>query len=149
MNKEIESFKLEKIFELMHSKDKPLEKCLIPFIWLFKRKRNPLSELIKHKVRLCIYRGKQVKGLDYWNTYAPVVQSSTIRLMMILHMMNGWHCRHLDYVLAFTQASTDTDVFLRIPTGYHVENQDGEDISDRYCLKLMKNCYGTKDAAAN
>ena len=43
----------------------------------------------------------------------------------------------------------DIGVYLRIPTGYHIENQDGEDISDQYSLKLLKNCYGTKDAAAN
>ena len=55
----------------------------------------------------------------------------------------------MDYVLAFTQAPTDTDVYLKIPTGFHVQNQDGEDISDQYCLKSLKNCYGTKDAAAN
>ena len=102
MNKEIKSFKSEKIFELMLIKNKPSEKSLILFIWSFKRKRNLLSELIKHKARLCIHGRKQVKGLDYWSTYAVVAQSSTIRLMMILHMINRWHYRHLDYVLAFT-----------------------------------------------
>ena len=55
----------------------------------------------------------------------------------------------MDYVLAFTQAPTDTDVFLKVPAGFHVDNDEGEDISDQYCLKLLKNCYGSKDAAAN
>ena len=105
--------------------------------------------MIKHKARLYIHGRKQIKRIDFWNTYAPVVQATTTRLMLILHQVNNWKCRHLDYVLAFTQAPTDTDVFLRIPAGFHVENEDGVDITDSYCLKLLKNCYGTKDAAAN
>ena len=52
-------------------------------------------------------------------------------------------------MLAFTQAPTDTDVHLRIPTGFHVQDNNGNDVSNECCLKLLKNCYGTKDAAAN
>ena len=102
MKKEINSFKDEKIFELMLLNKKPAHKSLIPFVWSFKRKRNPIGELIKHKARLCVHGGKQIKGVDYWNTYAPVVQQITTRIMLVLHQVNGWQCRHLDYVLAFT-----------------------------------------------
>ena len=108
-----------------------------------------MGNLIKHKARLHAHGGCQVKGVDYWNTYAPVVQSTTTRIMLILHQMNRWQCRHLDYVLAFAQAPTDTHVHLKIPTGFHAQNKDGVDASDEYCLKLLKNCYGAKDAAAN
>ena len=64
-------------------------------------------------------------------------------------MMNGWQYCHLDYILAFTQASTDTNTFLKAPTGYHIQSKDREDISDQFCLKLLKNYYGARDAAAN
>ena len=102
MSKEIDSFKEKEIFEVIPLKDKLIEKNLIPFIWFFKRKHNPLSDLIKHKARLYIYGGKQVKRIDYWNTCALVVQSSTIQLMIIFYQLNGLNCRHFDYVLAFT-----------------------------------------------
>ena len=65
MAKEISSFKEEKIFEIIPIEPKPKEKYLIPFIWLFKRKRNPIGDLIKHKARLCMYGSCQVKGVDY------------------------------------------------------------------------------------
>ena len=58
MSKEIGSFKEKDIFEVILLKDKPIEKNLIPFIWFFKRKYNPLGDLIKYKARLCIYGGK-------------------------------------------------------------------------------------------
>ena len=85
MSKEIGSFKKEKTFTLISLKDKPSNRSLIPFVWSFKRKRNPMGELLKHKVRLCIHSRKEVKGVDYWNTYAPIVQATMTRLMLILH----------------------------------------------------------------
>ena len=38
---------------------------------------------------------------------------------------------------------------LKVPARFHVDNDEGEDISDQYCFKLLNNCYGSKDAAAN
>ena len=58
MGKEIDSFNKEDIFKLIPIKDKLKHKSLILFIWSFKRKRNLLSNLIKHKARLYIHRGK-------------------------------------------------------------------------------------------
>ena len=63
--------------------------------------------------------------------------------------MNSWHCRHLDYILSFAQALTDTGAYLKIPTGFDIENNDRKDVSDEYYLKLLKNYYETKDTAAN
>ena len=72
---------------------------------------------MKHKARLYTNGTKQVQGIEYWNSYAPVVKCTTIRMMLILHKINGWDCRHLNYVLAFAQAPTDADVFLKMPIG--------------------------------
>ena len=65
MSKDIGSFKEKEIFKVIPLKDKPIEKNLIPFVQSFKRKYNPLGDLMKYKGRLCIYGGKQVKGIDY------------------------------------------------------------------------------------
>ena len=63
MAKETSSFKQEKAFEIMPIGSKPKEKSLIPFMWSFKRKRNPMGNLIKHETRLCMHGGRQVKGI--------------------------------------------------------------------------------------
>ena len=65
MEVEIASFKEENMFKLIPLTDKPKDKILIPFAWSFKRKRNALGELIKHKAHLCINSAKQVFGVDY------------------------------------------------------------------------------------
>ena len=65
MKEEINSFKDEKIFELILLSKKPAHKSLILFVWSLKRKHNPIRELIKHKARLCVHGNKQIKGVDY------------------------------------------------------------------------------------
>ena len=47
----------------------------IMMIWSFKRKRKPDGTLDKHKARLCCHGGQQEWGVNYWDTYAPVVLS--------------------------------------------------------------------------
>ena len=88
MKKEVNSFIEKKIFQIIPLKDKPSHKSLIPFVWSFKQKRNIIGDLIKYKARLYLHGEKQVKGIDYQNTYAPVVQLTIVRIMLILHMMN-------------------------------------------------------------
>ena len=133
----------------MPIENKPQDKTMVHFVWSFKCKINPIGEMIKHKEKLCVHVVKKVKGIYYWNDYAPVVQDTTTRLMSIHHKINKWKCRHLDYVLAFSQERPNTDVCLRILAGFHAENENVDDVSDQYCLKLLKICYGTKDAASN
>ena len=100
-----------------------------------------MGELLKHKARICVHGWMQRKGVDYWHTYAPVVNWSTVRLVLLLTEMAGWESRQIDYVLAFSQAPIDSTVYCRLPTGFHIENgTEGEE----YVIVLEKNLYRTK-----
>ena len=48
-------------------------------IWYFKRNRSPDEILIKHKSRICEHGGIQQWGVNYWETYAPVVDRISVR----------------------------------------------------------------------
>ena len=88
----------------------------------------------------------QREGINFHNKFAPVVNWSTVRLIIMMAEMAGWESIHIDYVLAFSQATIDSDVYLHLPAGFHV---DGEDKNETYFLKLKKNLYETRQAAAN
>jgi hypothetical protein len=45
----------------------------IKTVWSFKRKCRPNGSLLKHKACLCIHGGMQEKGVNFWETYSPVV----------------------------------------------------------------------------
>ena len=123
-------------------------------IWSFKRKRNPFGEITKYKARLCCHGGQTIKGVHYEETFSPVVAWSTVRLMLTLSEVYGWHARQIDFVLAFPQADVKTDIYMHVPEKFRVEK--GKLVLDENAphpskqdnvVKLIKNIYGLADAS--
>jgi len=71
----------------------------------------------------------------------PVVMWPTICFFLITSILKGWYTRQLDFVLAYTQANMETELYMEIPKGFHI---DGD--RTKYVLKLIKNLYGQKQA---
>ncbi len=57
---------------------------ILPTIWSFRRKRAPDWSILKHKARLYPHGGKQIEGEHFWETYAPVINWRTVRLVLSL-----------------------------------------------------------------
>lgn len=126
-------------------------------IWSYRRKRRPDGTLYKHKSRICADGSMQEQGRDFTESYAPVVQWSSVRLCLILATMLGLPTRQIDFTQAFTNANIDEDVFISIPQGWFFDetlNKLVQHADPRYkdllfCMQLVKNLYGTKQAARN
>ena len=117
---------------------------VIPAVWSMKRKRRIMTqEVYKWKARLNVHGGKQIKGVHYWETASPVVRWSSVRLLLTLSILEGWKTRQIDFVMTYPQADISSDVYMAIPPGVQVS--EDEDNSE-YCLLLLKNLYGGKDA---
>jgi hypothetical protein len=66
-------------WEIVRREDVPEGARILPAEWAMRRKRRIMDGSIhKWKARLNIDGGKEVQGLDYWETYAPVASWSTI-----------------------------------------------------------------------
>ncbi len=106
-----------------------------------KRKcRIQTREVYKWKACLNIDGSRQVKGRDYWDTYAPVATWGSIRLILAKAIIQGWHSKQINFVMAYTQAPVEQDMYMEIPKGFEVEG-DGD-----YVLQIHKNIYGQKQA---
>ena len=99
-------------------------------VWAFKRKRNPLGEITKYKARLNAHGVQTKEGIQYFDTYSLVVQWVTVRILMILSILENLHNRSIDFVLAFPQAELECDVFMVMPYRFNC----GE--IGKYVLKL-------------
>lgn len=124
-------------------------KRAIPMVWSMKRKRNPLGEITKWKARLCAGGHRSIEFVDYWNTYSPVVTWSTVRLMITMALINDWHMRSIDFVLAFPQAPVKTDIFMqppKVPQNFKIPDLPRPSDRVTKCYQLVKNLYGLKDA---
>ena len=119
----------------------------IQAIWSFKRKRFPDGTLNKFKARLCAHGGMQQWGINYWETYAPVVNWISVRFLLILSEIAGLESRTIDFVLAFPQADLDVPVYMELPIGMEVPGSEGN--NKFYVLRLRKSLYGLKQASAN
>jgi len=119
----------------------------IQAIWAFKRKRFPNGELNKHKARLCAHGGMQQWGINYWETYAPVVNWISIRFLLVLSEIVGLESQAIDFVLAFPQAELDVPVYMELPIGLEVTGRPGE--GRTHVLRLRRSLYGLKQASAN
>ena len=113
-----------------------------------KRKRYASTgEISKYKARINVDGSKMAKGLHYEETYAPVVAWATIRFFLTLAIINNWHTRQFDFLMEFTQADIERDLYMKLPPRFIIP---GRELSDedrkKYVLKLEKNLYGQKQA---
>ena len=70
---------------------------IIDTVWAFKRKRYPDGTVKKLKARLCVRGFQQIEGVDYDDTYSPVVAWSTARLLLILSTLQNLKTKQIDF----------------------------------------------------
>ena len=75
--------------------DLPLHKP-IRLKWVFKLKKDPEGNVVKHKARLVATGYVQRKGIDYDKVLAPLAHLDTVRLLLALLAKEGWEVHHLD-----------------------------------------------------
>ena len=120
--------------------------------WAFKIKRFPDGLVRKLKSRFCVRGDQQIEGVDFFDTFAPVVQWSTVRLLLVLSLTLGLATKQVDYVSAFCQAPIDEDVYVELPKGWQKLNQMGglkEKFKADHVLKLNRSCYGLRQSPKN
>ena len=98
----------------------------------------------KNKARLCVRGDKQIAGVNYFESYAPVASWSTVRMVMNLAIQRGWATRQVDFSNAFVQATLKEEVYVELPEMFRDDQNHGH--SDGVVLKLHKSLYGLVQA---
>ncbi len=76
---------------LQKRRDVPEDVQIVPSVWSLQCKRDLTTNKVKsHKARLNLHSGKQVYGMNYFETYTPVVTWFAIRLMIIFGIIFCW-----------------------------------------------------------
>jgi hypothetical protein len=86
-------------------------------------------------------------GENYWETYSPVVNMISVKLLLVIAKIHGLESKSIDFVLAFPQADLDIDFWMELPIGF--QTIQDPDHSQLYVLKLKKNLYGLNQASFN
>lgn len=117
----------------------PDDQKVIDNRWVYKIKFRTDGSIERFKARLVVRGFTQEYGIDYRETFSPVVKFTSIRAILALAASKRMTLRQFDVKTAFLNGDLEEDVFMKQPIGY-------DDGSGRVC-KLIKSLYGLKQAS--
>ncbi|UYV77314.1 hypothetical protein LAZ67_15000474 [Cordylochernes scorpioides] len=137
MEEEFDSLIENKIWELV---DPPKNRNIIGTKWVFKTKCNSDGSVERHKARLVAKGYSQQYGIDYEETFAPVVRQNTIRMFLALAVEYNLILHQMDVQSAYLNGEIKEEIFMTQP-----ENFVSRKYPERVC-RLKKAIYGLKQA---
>ena len=81
-------------------------------IWYFNQNRFPDKILTKHKARLYAHGGMKLWGVNYWESYATLVNGISVRSLLYIVSINELPIIPMEFLLAFPKSDPDVDVLM-------------------------------------
>ena len=86
----------------------------VRYKWVFVRKRNEKNEIIRYKAQLVAQGFSQRPGIDYEETYAPIMDAITFRFFISLVVKENLDMRLMDVITTYLYGSLDNDIYMKI-----------------------------------
>ena len=105
-------------------------------------KKNSAGQIDKYKAQLVAKGFTQVEGINYFETFAPVIILASIRSILTIALRNNWPIDMFNFHSAFLngELGDNEEVYMEQPLGYEERDQK------RFCVQLLKSIYGLKQA---
>ncbi len=133
MKEELNSLLKMKTWTVLEPHEIPPNASIVNARWVNRIKNNG-----RYKSRLVAKGFTQIKGVNYNETYAPVVRLISLRYLLALATENGWPIHQMDVETAFLHAELKEFIFMRLPEGCGAD-------SGKIVL-LNRSIYGLKQA---
>ncbi len=91
-----------------------------------------------YKARLVAQGFRQVQGLDYGETFSPVVRYESIRMLFAIAAQYDLHIHQMDVTTAFLNGDLVEEIYMQPPPG--------SPLAGSGVCRLQKSLYGLKQA---
>ena len=101
MDKEYKSLVDNQTWELV---DLPPNKFVISNKWIFRHKYNFEGTLSRFKAPFVVRRYSQEVGIDYFDTFSPIIKITSLCLLLALAILYDYHIYQMDVIIPFLNA---------------------------------------------
>ena len=115
---EVDSLASFKVLKSVKKEDIPEDSNILGSRFVYKYKLKNDSTLDKRKTRMVAQGFTQSYGEDYDETFAPVSQLLSVRIVLAMAIQYGLLSHHIDVKCAFLNSELDYDIYMRLPEGF-------------------------------
>jgi transposase InsO family protein len=120
--------------------DLPWGRKCIGSRWVFKVKKDGNNKIMKYKARVVAKGYSQIAGLDFEDTFAPVVRIESVRHLFAIAAFYGLYILQIDAKTAFLNGDSDLELYISQIEGFEDRRNPHK------VLRLRKSLYGLKQA---
>lgn len=120
----------------------PTGKKAIRSKWVYRIKYNSNGSIERYKARLFILENRQIEGVDFTETFAPVARMASVRVFLAVAAVKKWELHQMDVHNAFLHGDLHEEVYMTPPQGLPV-------VPKGYVCRLQKSLYGLRQAPRN
>jgi hypothetical protein len=136
MQGELNNFKRNKVWSLVER----IKQNIVGIKWVFHNKQDEFEVVTRNKARLVAKGYSQVEGLDFKETFAPVVRLESIRILLAYAARHDFKLYQMDVKSTFLNEPIKEEVYVEQPQGF--EDQE----YPNHVYKPHKKLYGLKQA---
>ena len=111
---------------------------------MFVRKSNDKNEIARYKTRLMAQGFSQIPGIDYDETYLPVMNIITFRCLISLSISEGLDMRLMEVITTYWYGMLENDIYMKVPEGFQLPQVNTSQPRNMYSIKLRQSLYGLK-----